>query len=76
MSRILDALRRGRTRHVSQFRSDRAQTETVLYMLAYGRPTAERPWSGSTLAAGYCLVAVMFAAVVWGAAIWMTQPAF
>ena len=73
MSLILDALRRGRGRTTPRDATNAAQTNAVLQTLGYGRFNTGSPLNKLKRLIGYAGVAIMFAVVIWGFVIWITQ---
>ena len=73
MSLILDALRRGRGRTTPPGSTNAAQTDAVLQTLGYGRFSTGSRLNGVKRIIGYAGVAIMFAVVIWGLVIWITQ---
>src|SRR4051812_29549248 len=75
MSIILDALRRGRTRQAPHPHSNAAQTDAVLATLGYGRFSPTSPLNRLKRVLGIGVLTILFAIVLWGAIIWVMQPA-
>src|SRR6267378_3878391 len=75
MSIILDALRRGRTRQAPHPHSNAAQTDAVLATLGYGRFSPTSPFNRLKRIFGILVLTILFAIVLWGAIIWVMQPA-
>src|SRR5436190_16191808 len=75
MSIILDALRRGRTRQPPHPGSNAAQTDAVLATLGYGRFSPTSPFNRVKRILGILVLTILFAIVLWGAIIWVMQPA-
>jgi Tfp pilus assembly protein PilF len=73
MSIILDALRRGRAREVPRVNPHAAQTDAVLQTLGYGRFNPTSPLNRLKRFIGYLALAVVFALLLWGAVVWVTQ---
>src|SRR5438105_13651598 len=73
MSLILDALRRGRGRTTPPGTTPAAQTDAVLQTLGYGRFSTGSRLNRVKRIIGYAGVAIMFAVVIWGLVIWITQ---
>jgi len=73
MSLILDALRRGRGRTTPPGTTNAAQTDAVLQTLGYGRFSTGSRLNRVKRIIGYASVAIMFAVVIWGLVIWITQ---
>lgn len=74
MSIILDALRRGRGRETPRSQPNSAQTDAVLHTLGYGKFSSTSPFTRVKRLAGYVALSFVFALVLWGTVIWITQP--
>src|SRR4029450_4011157 len=73
MSIILDALRRGRGRETPRPNANAAQTDAVLATLGYAKFSPTSPLNRLRRLTAYFVVGVMFAVLLWGVVVWLTQ---